>query len=228
VAQGDILAFVDDDIIVDEEWLVNIARECDKDKSTAVFFGQTKLMQTDQARFAVKEAQEEEVYVYPCNPAEPGASNNMVVRRSVLTSVEGFDTSLGPGSSLRAAEDTDFAYRVLLAGEKIKYCPRLLVRHNHDRLTEKAVRSLLVSYGRARGGFYCKHILRGDLWVTKLCFWEIKWFFKKLFDRGRRRDAVLHLIGMLAGFRVRLGLEIVAFVRRRPVGASGGAVSCYS
>ena len=179
-AQGDILAFVDDDIVVDKDWLVNIATsasEIDLFRSLwpdEIDAGGSSSIRDQGERIA------EEIYVYPCNPADPGASNNMVVRRSILEVVEGFDTSLGPGTSLRAAEDTDFAYRVLLSGGKIKYCPSILVQHDHDRLSKTAVRSLLLSYGRARGGFYCKHILRRDLWATKLCYWEVKCSLKGL------------------------------------------------
>ena len=227
-AQGDVLAFVDDDIIVDPEWLVNIVSECIGDGTCSVLFGQTKLMWADQARIAIKEEPFEEIYVYPCNPAAPGASNNMVVRRSILERVVGFDTSLGPGTLLRGAEDTDFTYRVLRSGGKIKYCPRILVRHNHDRLTRKAVQSLLLSYGRARGGFYCKYVLRRDRWAAKLCYWEIECCLKRLLDQDRRRDTAVHLIGMAAGFVLRLGLEVTALVRRRPIGCGMDTAACCS
>ena len=53
-------------------------------------------------------------------------------------------------------------------------------------------------------------------------------FLEGSFDRGRRREAVLHLIGMVTGFVLRLGLEVTALVRRRPIGCGIDTAACCS
>ena len=98
----------------------------------------------------------------------------------------------------------------------IRYCPRLLAYHDHDRLTPEAVRSLLYIYGRGKGGFYCKHVLRRDVWAMKLLLWEIKAYLKVLFRRGEVRPVLTHLMGMAVGCCLRLGIEMKAAMRGTP------------
>jgi glycosyltransferase involved in cell wall biosynthesis len=206
-ARGEIVALTDDDMIVDERWLAQIVKECSDYPSVPLHFGQTRTVQPGQAKIAIKEGDSEETYVFPCGPADPGSSNNMILRKAILSSVGDFDTTLGAGGALRAAEDIDLTYRVLRSGGTVRYCPSILAYHDHNRQSSAQIRSLLFDYGVGIGGFYCKHALKRDLWAIKLCYWEIKAFLRVLFKRGEVVPVFLHLAGMLTGFWWRLGIE---------------------
>lgn len=206
-ARGEVIAFTDDDMILDRDWLVNIAERCSKDSATAMYFGQTHTMRPDQARIAIKEGDLEEVYSFPCNPGDAGSSNNMFVRRSLLAAVGVFDPTLGPGTTIGNSEDTDFTYRVLRSGARIRYCPTVVAYHDHDRLSPEAVQRLFYIYARGKGGFYCKYALRRDWWAMKLCWWEIKSFLKVLWERRTVKPVVVHFTGMFLGCCIRLGIE---------------------
>lgn len=207
-SRGDIIAFTDDDMVLSADWITAITKECSKHSDTAMFFGRTAPMRSDVPKLAVKELDSDAVYVFPCDPGDPGPGNNMVLRRSVVKTVGEFDTTLGAGSSLKAAEDTDYTYRVLRAGNIVRYCPAILAYHDHDRLSLQKVRQLQVNYGKGKGGFYCKHILRRDAWAAKSCYWEIRAFAKELFKTGSSGRAGAHLYGLVVGAIVRISIEI--------------------
>ena len=209
-ARGEVIAFTDDDMILDSAWLLHIAEEVSKETTIPVFFGQTHTMRPGQARIAIKEGDADETYVFPCDPNAPGSSNNMMFRSSLLSSIGYFDTTLGAGTTIGNSEDTDFNYRIFRSGAMIRYCPRILAYHDHDRLSPSAVRSIVFVYGRGRGGFYCKHILRRDIWAMKLCFWDIKAFLRVVFKPGKLIPVFLYLTGMFIGFWLRLGIEAQA------------------
>jgi len=209
-ARGEVIAFTDDDMLVEPDWLVRIAEQCAQHPMTVMFFGRTRVSRPEQPRLAIREGDSPVLYRFPCTPNEPGSGNNMIFRTSVLPLVGEFDTTLGAGTKLGSSEDTDFTYRVLRAGGMVRYCPEISAVHDHDRLTQDAVRSLLFAYGRGRGGFLCKYMVRRDLWATKMCYWEVRSFVKMLFQPGNTRRASVHLAGLTTGVFVRFGMEIKA------------------
>jgi O-antigen biosynthesis protein len=216
-AEAETIALIDDDMIVDQQWLASIAQECSEHPSVPLHFGQTRTARPGQAKIAIKDCDIAETYVFPCGPGDPGSSNNMVISKAAISSVGGFDTSLGAGSALRAAEDLDLTYRILRSGATVRYCPSILAYHDHSRQTPAQIRSLLFDYAVGMGGFYCKHALRRDLWAVKLCYWEIKAFLHVLFDRGEVIRVLLHFAGLLTGFWWRLKLEVKAFLNGAPL-----------
>jgi GT2 family glycosyltransferase len=83
--------------------------------------------------------------------AEPlGASNNLLVRRSALERIGGFDERLGPGTWPAAAEDLALFDRLLAAGCTGRYEPGALVVHEQWRSRGELVR-LDWGYGKGQG-----------------------------------------------------------------------------
>lgn len=146
-AAHDVVAFVDDDVRVAPGWRDAV---------------ETALHGVDFAcgRVAVPPAQEgveRPVAVTPDVPAQPlhpdrllGVSANLVVRRSALVRVGGFDERLGPGTPLPAAEDLDLFDRLLAAGLSGRYAPALLAHHEQWR-DRKALLRLDFGYGKGAG-----------------------------------------------------------------------------
>lgn len=205
-ANGEIIAFTDDDVLLDPGWIVQIAHESSEHASVAMYFGQTHLLRPDLPPIAIREGDSPVTYQFPCSPSDPGSGNNMILRKAFFDSVGAFDTTLGAGTRLGAGEDTDFTYRVLRSGGIVRYCPSILAFHDHDRLTARAVRRLLFVYGKGRGAFYCKHILARDSWAAKMFCWEFRDFLKGTLRRGKGIKSLLHLSGLLVGFFMRLGM----------------------
>jgi GT2 family glycosyltransferase len=86
-------------------------------------------------------------------------SNNMVLPRDAVLELGGFDERFGPEE---VAEDNEFCYRWLKAGNRLFYQPELVVRH-HDWRAPEELERLYVRYARGEGFFYSKHLRHGDL-----------------------------------------------------------------
>jgi len=142
-ATGDVLAFLDDDVIVDKTWLTAVE----------IFFrdGEYRVGQ-GIIRLAAPEQDDSEVLKlveryrtipqleFKSNPKTYYSLNgaNFFVEREVFDQVGGFDERLGPGAS-GTSEDVDFARRLARANIVIGYARGAIVYHRVDRarLTEE-------------------------------------------------------------------------------------------
>ncbi len=142
-ATGDILAFLDDDVVVDEYWLEELE----------TFFSKSGPMSIGQGiiRIAAEQFQDAEtrrlLERYRTIPQLEFRSDigdlhslngaNIAIRRNVFDQIGYFDERLGPGAS-GTSEDVEIAQRMIRAGMRIGYMERVTVYHaiNRDRLTD--------------------------------------------------------------------------------------------
>jgi hypothetical protein len=89
-----------------------------------------------------------------------GTGGNLALRRSAFEAVGGFDETLGPGTSARAAEDVDLLYRLVNAGFTILYEPDAVVYH--ELKSRRARVGGRYGYGYGLGTFLAGHAARGD------------------------------------------------------------------
>jgi GT2 family glycosyltransferase len=98
---------------------------------------------------------------------------NMAFSKNVFETVGAFDPLLGKGTSLGSAEDLDLLYRAFKRGLKMVYSPDVVVFHAHGRSNPDSIQRVNDEYAKGRGGFYWKHIVRGDLGIAKRAGREI-------------------------------------------------------
>jgi GT2 family glycosyltransferase len=102
--------------------------------------------------------------------------NNMVLPRTAVLDLGGFDERFGPEE---AAEDNEFCYRWLRAGRTLRYEPSLVVEH-HDWRSPEELERLYVRYARGEGFFYAKHLRRGDLRMLRFVVRDLVWGMRAL------------------------------------------------
>ena len=91
----------------------------------------------------------------------------------------------------------------------------IVVYHDHDRINSQDVQRIERNYARGRGAFYCKHILRGDIFAAKAFYWELRSLASVFIGkRERRRKAVRNLSGLYHGFATRVLTELHASLIR--------------
>jgi GT2 family glycosyltransferase len=115
-ASGEIIAFTDDDCLVDEQWL---CRGCApfSDPDVAGVQGQTQVPAADGNPASLRRT---------CRLMEPNFQTcNIFYRRAVLIAVGGFDERFTTAIS----EDSDVAFSVLESGAAIGYCAEAVVYH---------------------------------------------------------------------------------------------------
>jgi len=180
-ANGDIVAFIDDDCVVDKNWLNCLNEEFRLDCDLSGIGGRVELYNIQDRAVSIRTSKQRAFLELPSLfNLIPGC--NMAFRRAVIETVGEFDTGFGPGTKM-VVEDADFIYRVFKRGYKIAYSPDILLYHNHGRRTDEQVKALNRSYVMGRGGFYCKHILLRDRDILKMAYWETRSIFKGIFKQ---------------------------------------------
>jgi glycosyltransferase involved in cell wall biosynthesis len=178
-ASGNILAFTDDDCFVSTDWLDAIGREFEMDASLAGIGGRVELYNPHDAPVTIRPIKERIPFVSASQLFNMIVGCNMAFRRAVFDKIGGFDPGFGSGTRM-VADDVDFVYRAFRVGFKLVFTPDPLIFHNHGRRTEAQLRPLNRGYLNGRGGFYCKHILRGDREILKIAYWEINALWRKV------------------------------------------------
>jgi len=135
-AHGDVLAFVDDDATVEPSWLRNLTASL-QDGRWAGAAGRILPQRNFTApRWLSLEGWKTRapLVIYDLGP-NAGELNdlpfgtNMAFRREMFEQYGGFRSDLGPRPSEVRGEDSEFAARLLRAGERLRYEPSAVVYH---------------------------------------------------------------------------------------------------
>jgi len=164
---GRFLAFADDDVIVDPEWVDELLAGFE-DESIACATGLTmpaELASDAQILFerygsgGFRKGYERRIFdrlnLPPAAAGKAGAGANMAFRREVFDALGAFDEALDCGTPAQAGGDLDMFYRILAAGYRIRYQPSALVWHRH-RQTMSELQRQLQGYGTAVYAFLTK------------------------------------------------------------------------
>ncbi|MFI5351631.1 MAG: glycosyltransferase family 2 protein [Candidatus Binatales bacterium] len=151
-ATGDVIVFLDDDLVVAPRFLDQVERFFDDHPEFAAMKGRI-LPAEDPARKAGPKA------VYLDLPIADHGEDvievrgvlgaNMAFRRAALDRVGNFDERLGPGAAGHE-EETEISARIRRAGLKIGYAPRAVVYHEVDPGRADRQRFLRVAHERGR------------------------------------------------------------------------------
>lgn len=139
-AQGDIIAFTDDDCEVAPDWLLTIEQCFRQEPNVGLLAGD--LVPNRQKGFAISTCPA--AFTIECiyRPSELGyegppgfylTGGNVAVRRAAFEKIGPFDEYLGPGTEFPAAEDVDYALRAEALNVMMWTTPRLRVFHTYGR-----------------------------------------------------------------------------------------------
>jgi glycosyltransferase involved in cell wall biosynthesis len=170
VSEGDLVAFTDDDCLVDPRWLAGVEREFLDPLVMAVtgFVGPASITAPAQLHFEAHGGFErhperrrfEAVGRSPLMAAAiAGAGANMIFRRSAFSTVGAFAEHLGPGTPARSSDDKEMFYRVLAGGYRIVHDPARIIWHTH-RETPQMLAGILRDYGTSEFAWTLDVLLR--------------------------------------------------------------------
>jgi len=167
-AQNQIIAFVDDDMVLDENYVTNVKRHMQGNIAAIcgriltpnshmpyVKVHDDRFVLIDQSIFKLKRC----------------LGGNMVFRRKEFWGVGGFDDAFGAGAHYGGAEDIDVVLRLLYKKVVVIYAPDVIGFHppeakdNLEKYVAKVYR-----YGRGEGAVYAKHWLRYGRWLMLINF----------------------------------------------------------
>jgi glycosyltransferase involved in cell wall biosynthesis len=160
-ASGDLIAYLDDDVVVDREWMAGLQEAFTENPDAAAFTGLVMPLKLDttaqvlfEKRKGFRRGFDKKRFgrilpgnsLYPCGAGIFGAGCNMAFRRDILRELGGFDEALDTGPSLPGGGDLDIFYRIIRAGHALAYEPSFMVFHEH-RASESALRRQYYTWG---------------------------------------------------------------------------------
>ena len=136
-AKGEWLVFLDDDAMIESDYITNLQKHLSEHPEAGAFGGQIEPFFEDgepdwyskwSMGFVSAIDRGKEVHVFPANKFPIGA--NMGIKREVIEKVGLFNTELGrTGNNLLAGEEKDLFNRIRAAGYDILYFPNIGVKH---------------------------------------------------------------------------------------------------
>ncbi len=163
-ADGELIAFTDDDVEVDADWLRGLLRGFAAGQKVGMVTGvvvSTRLDNEYQQYFDENvqwsnsfrprlfdfKGKDTDQTMYPYAAGMIGTGANFAIRAKTIDEVGPFDEALGAGMPTRGGEDLDFFLRVLSTnGWQIAYEPDSLVWHDH-RSDAEALKKQMFGYG---------------------------------------------------------------------------------
>jgi glycosyltransferase involved in cell wall biosynthesis len=156
-AQGEVVAFPDDDCWYVAETLSRIAAWMNSHPQSAVL---SVACCDRDGRPSVQNWPLKPARITPRSLWRRAVSIGLFIRRDEIAKIGGFDESLGAGSSSPwgSGEETDLLLRLLAAGVNAEYLPELLVGHaNPTENDAEAAAARALAYGRGLGRVLAKH-----------------------------------------------------------------------
>jgi len=176
-ARGEIIAFTDDDVLLDSGWLVGL--ESTFARFSCIGVGGKVVPVLNQPQPKWLEIEDQQVvghFDYGAEPKEinlPPIGGNMAFRRAAFEKYGLFRIELGPDSSeIGGNEDDEFGRRLLNAGEKIVYSPAAIAYLPIEsyRLTKDYFLRWFYSMGKAN--------MRARMWPQDAsCYFGVPRYF---------------------------------------------------
>ena len=215
-ASGELIAYLDDDVVVDRGWVTGLQEAFAENPDAAAFTGLVMPLKLDttaqvlfEKRKGFRRGFDKKRFgrilpgnsLYPCGAGIFGAGCNMAFRRDVLRELGGFDEALDTGPSLPGGGDLDIFYRIIRAGHTLAYEPSFMVFHEH-RASESALRRQYYTWGLGFMAFVQKNY-RNDPDQRRQFRRTINWWIRdEIWQMGQavRRKHVLPLSMIFSEF----------------------------
>ncbi|HEX3073613.1 MAG TPA: glycosyltransferase [Ignavibacteriales bacterium] len=200
-SKGEIVAFADDDVFVDENWLTAISNKFQESEDIAAVTGLVFPYEIEteaqylfdvyggfsrgvRRKYLSAAPHLEKIGFTFAGSGQFGTGANMAYRKSVFEKIGVFDPALDTGTPTQSGGDTEMFFRIIKEGYTLAYEPCAMMMHK-DRREFSKLKKQLSNYGV---GFY-SHLVRTALYykderfqVLKLgLYWLYAWSIKRLF-----------------------------------------------
>ena len=172
-SRGTIIAFTDDDCLVSPDWL-QAATKAFASGLRQVIAGRVDIHDPEHLPISTRPGTDTEILTRADQVGGFLIGANMAFGRRVWDEIGPFDTMLGAGTPLRAAEDTEFAYRAMTHRITVRYEPALGVSHNHGRKDPAELSALIYGHAMGIGAMTMKYAIEGDRRLIKPLYWDLR------------------------------------------------------
>lgn len=200
-AAGDIVAYIDDDVVVPADWPQRILAPFADERVMCVsgLVLPLELETNSQEMFerygGLGRGFKPRVFNqeffnrskrHVVTTWDLGGTANVAIRKSVIAQTGMFDETLGPGLPTGVGEDIYMFYRILKFGHLCYYEPAAYVWHKH-RNSLHALKKQLYNYSKGQTSYQLRTLVSdGDRRVLWQLFWDLPiWHLKRLYRIGR-------------------------------------------
>ena len=185
-AQGELLAFTDDDCRLSKDYVNDLLRHDAADTALVLRGGRIELGDPFDLPLTIKTTPDRIRWHRRMNSARhqpiSGQINgcNMTMRRALVEKLGPFDERFGPGGIVGSGGDSDYLFRAYLGDCMLEYVPDMTVIHHHGRKTPEQGRALLRGYLIGNGALNAKYIFKHP----NLCrpfYWDAKMPSKRFY-----------------------------------------------
>ena len=155
-SKGFLISILDDDVLVNKDYLKQIFNFFKKNKNIDILFGAIKIINSQQ--FYSRYMSQNKTKVNFINLKKCLASAMIFKNKKKLR----FDERFGLGAKYPSSEETDFIFNSLINQKsKIIYNPKICLYHPNDELLNKdtvSIKKKFFSYGIGAGAVYAKYL----------------------------------------------------------------------
>ena len=192
-ATGEVIAFTDDDVVVDAGWLealllgftraprvgcvTGLVPSAELETAPQHFFdAKVHWSSSTTPRLFDLGEHRADSPLYPYQSGMVGTGANFAVSKACYQALGGFDEALGAGALTRGGEDLDWFVRTLIGDWTIAYEPSAVVWHVHRRDLE-SLSDQLYGYGSGLTAYLLKHALtaRGFRQMSRLALTGLRY-----------------------------------------------------
>lgn len=183
-ARGEIVAFTDDDVVVDTHWLSGLARGFEVAENVACVTSLLLPLELEapaqvwleefggfnkgfKRRVFDRRHGGEDIPLYPFTAGRFGTGGGMAFTAAFLRAEGNFDPALGNGTPSGAGEDLVAFFHVIERGYRLVYEPASLLYHEHHRDYAK-LRKQIYYYGSSISAYLTKVIIANPLLIFRI------------------------------------------------------------
>ena len=219
--QGEIVAFTDDDVLVDRFWLLELARAFELADDVACVTGLILPAELETAaqvwledRVGINKGYEPKLFdlganrpggkLFPYAAGLLGSGASMAFRTEALRALGGFDPATGTGTRARGGDDLAAFFSVIAAGHTLVYQPAAILRHAFRRDID--LRAQMYGYGAGLGAFLTKVVVDRPASLLDIA-WRVPFgAAHALRSRGSARADTARALTIDLSVRERLGM----------------------
>lgn len=174
-AAGELLAFTDDDVVADPDWLGALAEGFTLGEDVAAVTGLIRPMELrTRAQLLLEQhgdfgkgfvpqvfdlsARRPEDPLYPFTAGQLGSGANMAFDAAALRAMGGFDPAMGTGTVSRGGDDLLALFSVVASGHRLVYQPGAVVFHQHRDAMDALGRQAF-GYGVGLGAYLANAVI---------------------------------------------------------------------
>ncbi len=190
-AKGEIIAFTDDDVVVDPGWIDSVVRAFGEHADVMAVTGRVlpyELETEAQVAFETYGGFGKGLERKTCSSRQGkgrssgshlaagdlGTGANMAFRRSVFDAIGGFDPALDMGTPTGGGGDLEIFFRVVHEGYTLVYEPDAVVRHIHRR-EYRELREQIESWGTAFMAYLSRSAIAYPTEAWMICCFAVRW-----------------------------------------------------